>query len=232
MRLRSGRLLAGLTVAASAALAPVAAGSSWAADTGGIHPGVMTYTNGAQCTANFIFTDGSNTYIGQAAHCSATGAATETDGCTAHSLPLGTEVEVDGASRPGKLAYSSWLTMQGAGERDPDTCAYNDIALVQLDPADAANVDPSIPFWGGPEGVASSNQGTGAAPSPCCTPPLRRGTAARPETTGSTRQDGGGGWPPALYPVPPGTPGASARPFLDSRGHAVGPLSTNGSAHV
>ncbi len=30
------------------------------------------------------------------------------------SLPLGTQVDVTGASRPGTLAYSSWLTMQAA----------------------------------------------------------------------------------------------------------------------
>src|SRR4051794_39830526 len=110
MRLRTGRLLAGLTVAATAALAPVVTGPASAAATGGaIHPGVMTYTNGAQCTANFIFTDGSNTYIGQAAHCSGTGEATETNGCQAKSLPLGTPVEVTGASKPGRLAYNSWI---------------------------------------------------------------------------------------------------------------------------
>src|ERR1700712_5959909 len=163
MRLpRSARLLAGFTLAASAAVAPLATGSASAAGTGAVHPGVMTYTDGAQCTANFVFTDGSNTYIGQAAHCSGTGASTETDGCTAQSLPLGTPVEVDGASKPGQLVYNSWLNMQANGEKDPDTCAYNDIALVKLDPADAANVDPSVPFFGGPTGVAPSSQGAGA----------------------------------------------------------------------
>ena len=40
------------------------------AATNGIHPGDQTYTEGAQCTANFVFSDGTNTYLGQAAHCS------------------------------------------------------------------------------------------------------------------------------------------------------------------
>jgi hypothetical protein len=40
----------------------------------------MTYTDGAQCTANFVFSDAGDVYIGQAAHCSGTGTATETDG--------------------------------------------------------------------------------------------------------------------------------------------------------
>ena len=77
-------------------------------------------TDGAQCTANFLFTDGSATYLGQAAHCSGTGGSTEVDGCTSGSLPLGTEVEIGGATRPGTLVYNSWLAMQEAGETDPD----------------------------------------------------------------------------------------------------------------
>ena len=52
-----------------------------------VHPGVQTYTNGGQCTANFIYTAGSDIYIGQAAHCSSTGEQTDTDGCLAASLP-------------------------------------------------------------------------------------------------------------------------------------------------
>jgi len=70
--------------AASASAAPTWAPASSAA----IHPGVQVFTNGAQCTANFIFYDASNVYIGQAAHCSGTGAATDTNGCTAASLPI------------------------------------------------------------------------------------------------------------------------------------------------
>ena len=53
------------------------------------------------------------------------------------------------------MVYNSWLPMQANGEKDPDTCAYNDLALVKLDPADAAKVNPSIPFWGGPTGVGT-----------------------------------------------------------------------------
>ena len=149
MHKRSLAVLVCILVAA--AIAPAAA-SAWApAATATVHPGVMTYTEGAQCTANFIFSDASNTYIGQAAHCSGTGTATETDGCDSASLPLGTAVEVNGASQPGTLVYNSWIAMQAKGETDPDTCAYNDFALVKLNPADVGKVNPSIPKWGGPE---------------------------------------------------------------------------------
>src|SRR5688500_14448146 len=104
------------TLALAVAL-PTAAGAWAPAATAPIHPGVQTYTDGSgQCTSNFIFTEGSDTYIGQAAHCSGTGAATETNGCEADSLPLGTKVEVDGASVRGTMAYNSWLAMQAANE--------------------------------------------------------------------------------------------------------------------
>jgi hypothetical protein len=75
-----------------------------------IHPGVQTHTAGAQCTSNFVFRDRSGTYLGQAAHCSGTGAATDTNGCEARSLPLGTAVDIEGARRNGRLVYSSWIT--------------------------------------------------------------------------------------------------------------------------
>src|SRR3954447_24917415 len=82
----------------AAALIPAGASAA-----GEGYPGVQTFTAGAQCTSNFVFTDGSSTYLGQAAHCSGTGAATDTDGCTSESLPIGTPVDVTGASKPGTL---------------------------------------------------------------------------------------------------------------------------------
>src|SRR5689334_14689272 len=136
-----------------------AGGASWApAATAAIHPGVQVFTDGSQCTANFIYSDGTNVYIGQAAHCSGTGGNTATNGCTSPSLPVGTQVQVTGASKPGVMVYNSWLTMQSLGEADANTCQYNDLALVKLDPSDAAKVNPSIPHWGGP--VALDTAGT------------------------------------------------------------------------
>src|SRR5690349_15254798 len=125
----------------------VTAAQTWApADTAAIHPGTMMYTEGAQCTANFVYTDGAgNTYVGYAAHCAGTGAATDTNGCDTASLPLGTKVTfneggslVDEGTQvgTGTLAYPSWIAMQKAGEKDANTCAYNDLALVKVDAAD------------------------------------------------------------------------------------------------
>src|SRR3954470_4323761 len=94
---------------AVAALAPATASAT-------VTPGVQTVTGGGQCTANFIFRDGGGTYVGQAAHCSGTGAATDTNGCETDSLPIGTPVEVSGANDPGTMVYNSWIAMNQAGE--------------------------------------------------------------------------------------------------------------------
>src|SRR5919106_2504935 len=135
---------------AIAAIAPSVA-SAWApASQATVHPGVMTFTDGGQCTSNFVFTGGSDVYLGQAAHCSSTGGQTSTDGCDTGSLPIGTPVQVEGASQPGTMVYNSWLTMQARGETNANACAYNDFALVRIDPADVAEVNPSVPGFGGP----------------------------------------------------------------------------------
>src|SRR5258708_3441252 len=138
-------ILVAIPALAIALIAP-AGSSAWApAKSATIHPGVQVFTVGAQCTSNFVFQEGAGVYLGQAPHCSGTGGQTETDGCSSGSLPLGTPAEVTGASKPGTLAYNSWLTMQGRGETDPDTCAYNDLALIRIDAADVGSVNPSVP---------------------------------------------------------------------------------------
>ena len=130
-------------VAISVVLIAPSAASAWApADQATVHPGVQVFTQGAQCTANFVYQDASNVYLGQAAHCSGTGASTDTNGCDSGSLPIGTPVDVTGADHPGTLVYNSWLTMQSKGETDADTCAFNDLALIKIDPADVGEGEP------------------------------------------------------------------------------------------
>jgi hypothetical protein len=230
VRLRT--LLAALATAASLA-AVVAVGSTtasaapaWApAATAPVHPGVQTYTAGGQCTANFVFTDATDVYIGQAAHCSSTGAQTDTNGCLAASLPLGTQVEVDGATRPGTMVYNSWLTMQEVGETDSNTCAYNDFALIRLDPADHGLVNPSIPFWGGPTGIGDATA-TFERVHSFGNSSLRLGIEALSPKTGTSLGTNGGGWNHPVYTVTPGIPGDSGSAFLDRDGKAIGVLST------
>jgi hypothetical protein len=210
-----------------AALAAAGPASAWApAATAPIHPGVQTVTGGGQCTANFIFQDAANTYIGQAAHCSSTGAATDTNGCVAQSLPLGTPVTIDGASKPGTLAYNSWLSMQANHETDPDACAYNDLALVKIDPADVAKVNPSIPFWGGPVGLNSTGTQLGDTVLSYGNSSLRLGITQLSPKQGKSLGDDAGGWTHTVYTVTPGIPGDSGSAFLDATGKALGVLST------
>ena len=218
-------VVAAAVALALAALVPGAA-SAWApAAQATIHPGVQTVTAGGQCTANFIYTDAGGTYIGQAAHCASTGAATDTDGCLAASLPLGTQVQVTGASRPGTLVYSSWVTMHANGESDPDTCAYNDLALVKIDPADVGKVNPSVPGFGGPTGVGGASA-TGDDVYSYGNSSLRLGVTQLSPKQGKVVTTEGGGWSRTVYTVTPGIPGDSGSGFLNASGQAIGVLST------
>jgi hypothetical protein len=222
--------LIGAAVAAvlTAALMPaIALGApTWApASSATVHPGVQTFTDGGQCTANFVFYDATGTeYIGQAAHCSGTGGNTATDGCTSGSLPTGTPVDVTGASKPGTMVYNSWLTMQQLGESDADTCAYNDLALVKLDPADYGKVNPSVPFWGGPSGVGTAAAGDNVYSYG--NSELRGGVSALSPKQGKVLSVDGNGWSYNVFTATPGIPGDSGSAFLNSTGQALGVLST------
>ncbi len=222
MRMRTLGLIAAL---AALAIAPATA-HAWApASSATVHPGVQLFTAGAQCTANFVYSDGASTYIGQAAHCSGTGAATDTNGCTATSLPVGTPVDVTGATHPGTLVYSSWITMQAQGEKDAETCAYNDLALVRLDPADVAKVNPSVPGFGGPAGTASLGD-TGSTVYTYGNSELRGGVTKLSPKQGVVVERSPGGWSTDLYTLTPGIPGDSGSGFMTATGQAAGVLST------
>ena len=214
-----------LALALAIALFAPATASAWApAGQATVHPGVQTVTDGGQCTSNFVFTEGTNVYLGQAAHCSGTGAQTDTNGCNTGSLPIGTPVEIDGASRPGTLVYNSWLTMQARGETDPDACAYNDFALIRIDPADVANVNPSVPGFGGPTGVGAAADGSTVYSYGNSS--LRAGVTKLSPKQGIVVQSEGNGWSRTVYTVTPGIPGDSGSGFLNSTGGAIGVLST------
>lgn len=224
---RSAAFVAVFAAALLAAPAPASAAQDWApAGIADVHPGVMTDTKGAQCTANFIFSDGTNVYIGQAAHCSSTAASTTTNGCEAGSLPLGTPVRIEGAEEPGTLVYNSWLAMQRSGETDPNACAYNDFALVKIDPADVGQVNPSIPFWGGPTGLNTAGTAIGDTVLSYGNSSLRFGIEALSPKQGTSVGDSGDGWSHNVYTVTPGIPGDSGSAFLDAQGRALGVLST------
>src|SRR3954453_20692206 len=216
----------GFGLATAIALSVISLGPSATAATNGIHPGDQTFTNGGQWTANFVFRDGTNTYIGQAAHCSSTGSNTDTNGCTTQSLPLGTPVTILGANHPGTLAYNSWIAMQAAGEKDANTCAYNDLALVKIDPADAGLVSPNIPHWGGPVGLNTTGTTAGDSVYSYGNSIIRLGITALSPKIGTSNGDDGNGWTHTVTTASPGIPGDSGSAFLDANGRALGDLST------
>ena len=210
-----------LALAAGASAAP-----TWApASSATIHPGVQTLTNGGQCTSNFVFYDATNVYLGQAAHCSSQGGQTDTDGCSTTSLPIGTPVDIDGASTPGTLVYNSWITMHDDGETDANTCAFNDLALVKIDPADVSKVNPSIPFWGGPTGTGGT-AATGSKVLSYGNSELRLGITQLSPKEGLSLGQTGNGWSHEVYTVSPGIPGDSGSAFINRDGKAFGVLST------
>jgi hypothetical protein len=187
-------------------------------------------TDGAQCTANFVFTRGVDVLLGYAAHCAGTGEATDTNGCLAGSLPLGTKVTIEGATRPGTLVYSSWLAMQRARERNQDACEYNDLALVRIDPLDVHRVNPSVPHWGGPTALGHGPIASGSSLYTYGSSELRLGLTELSPKTGTSLGDAGNGWTHQAYTVSPGIPGDSGSGLLDATGRASGVLSTIGLA--
>lgn len=242
--LGSALLMAATTISLSAPanaalLSSTASGprTTWApAATATIHPGVMMYTAGAQCTANFVFTDSNgNTYVGYAAHCAGLGTSTDTNGCLAGSAPLGTPVDfVQGGSLisagttvgHGKLAYSSWNTMINQGlSSATDECAYNDLALVKVT-SGLNSVNPSVPFYGGPTGVASGTPATGSYVYSYGNSSLRAGISELSPKVGLLLSTITSGWSHTVYTATPGIPGDSGSGFMDENGNAMGVLST------
>lgn len=189
-----------------------------------IHPGVQMFTNGAQCTANFVFTRGSDVYLGYAAHCAGTGEATDTNGCDAGTLPIGTPVEIQGATRPGTLAYSSWVAMQSGPRPSEEVCQYNDFAVVRIHPDDHGRVNPSIPHWGGPTGVNTAGTAALERVYSYGSSSLRLGLELLSPKTGLSL--GSSEWSHPIYTLTPGIPGDSGSAILDSQGRAAGVLST------
>jgi hypothetical protein len=234
-----------MVVLAVSLLLGASSASAWAPEgSATIHPGVMTFTGGSsflngagQCTANFVYTDASgNVYLGQAAHCSSTGSNTETNGCSTKSLALGAPIYagdlvnggVQNGTLIGTLAYNSWIAMQKAGEKDAATCAYNDLALIKIDAAQVANVNPTVPFWGGPNGLAAAAAPLGERVFTYGNSILRGGVSALSPKTGVSLGEGeeSAGWSSQVYTVTPGIPGDSGSAYMNGSGDALGVLST------
>lgn len=192
---------------------------------------------GPKCTSNFLFLD-ANTgtlLLGTAAHCVAMddGAAVASQTyCDKASLPLGTAVHVQGATRPGTLAYSAALAMQELGEQDAGACAGNDFALVALDPADYPAAHPAVLFIGGPTANTSVDpvvdQALVTYGSSADRPRHPALDVAEGKVTGLRNE----GWTALATFSPPRIPGDSGSAVLTDSGLPFGVISTlNGSGN-
>lgn len=216
-------LVALVTVTVTPAATPQAGATpAWApASDATIRPGAQLSSETGGCTANFVYVSGDDVFLGSAAHCTATGSST--DGCTNPSLPLGSPVQVEGAAHPATLAYSSWHTMQARNETDDDACAYNDFALLRLDPRDHGRVNPTVPEWGGPLGLSA---GARAGETAYFYGQPNGSRASR--ATVESRHGGGRSYRvrAGLLGMDAGVPGDSGSGWLDRTGRAFGVLST------
>ncbi|GAA0604812.1 hypothetical protein GCM10009547_03410 [Sporichthya brevicatena] len=230
---RLGALVAGVLVAVTLP-GPAAAGPATRPAFGDlsapIRPGIRTETAGGRCTANFVFTDDrGRVYLGQSGHCSRVpdeNAPFDTTTCEfGRQAPLGTRVPLGETGISGRLVYSSWRTMPEVGERDPDTCRYNDFALIQVPASAIGAVNPTVPLFGGPtdlntDGIRPGDLLTGWGASP-----LRQGVRLiEPKQTLGVRTHPSGRVH-VVYSITPGVPGDSGGPYLDPAGRAVGSLS-------
>lgn len=178
----------------------------------------------SSCTAAFVFAGGGSTYLGFAAHCTGSGESMGLSGCTEPTLPLGTDVVIegnDGSRTSGRLAYSSWATMRERGESDQARCLHNDFALVELDAADLPRVDPTVPVIGGPTGLDTDGTVRGE-------PVVSYQPHGSPTNVKQGRSLGAadGGLAHRVETVPPGRPGDSGSGYVDGDGRAFGVLST------
>lgn len=183
-----------------------------------IRPGVEITANGSSCTANFIYSLNSSTvYIGVAAHCFSDDADGE-NACTSSNPEYSdVVVNIENASKPGELVYSSWRAMQEVGEDlGSSTCEFNDFALVKIHPDDLANVHSAVLKFGGPTALFASIADVGEAV-------YAYGASFGAETkSGQVTAIEGGGWAYRLQMgFTPGVPGDSGGPVLASGGQAL-----------
>lgn len=194
-----------------------------------IRPGVQVSTSSGSCTSNFLFTTPNNgsLLLGSAAHCFAENPQDATDGCDATAEPQepGANVNIEGASEPGVLLYSSWHSMQQANETDEQACLHNDFALVLIPGADRGTTSPAMQGFGGPTGLAESGSvSTGDKLLWYGNSDLRPGVEETKANEAYVAQSGGRS--AVMYSATPGVPGDSGSGVLSASGEAVGVMNT------
>lgn len=179
-----------------------------------IRPGATI--GGRICTANFVFSDPSNStlYIGTASHC-------------VSGKSIGDDVEIANINAAGTVAYCSWKVIDGTEDcpegtgpgnslvRDP-----NDFALVEIKAKHRGQVHPALLHWGGPTGIGAPPQ-VGDRVLTYGNSGLRPGNALDPRegyvhSSGQVTSE--------MYFVPPSISGDSGSPVIRPDGQTVGVL--------
>ena len=198
-----------------------AGAAAWApAGSATIKPGNQTFTEGAQCTSNFIFEDGSNTTSARRPTARAPARATDTNGCDSGSLPIGTPVEVDRREPPGNPRLQ--LVADDAGDRRDQPrrlCSTTTSRWSGSTRPTSAKVNPSVPGFGGPTGLGGVRRAMlGDTVYTYGNSSLRGGVTKLSPKQGVVAQSEGNGWSRTVYTVTPGIPGDSGSGFFDGIG--------------
>ena len=104
---------------------------------------------------------------------------------------------------------------------------YNDLALIKIDALAGGNVNPTVPFWGGPTGSRRASRAPANGLHLRQLDPARRRQRAEPEDRREPRrQEGTEGWSEELYTATPGHPRRLRQRLMNASGDALGVLST------
>jgi hypothetical protein len=211
------------------------AGPTWASpSSASIRGGVQVYTASGQCTSNFVFykanpasPSGYDIYLGMAAHCASLGGSSGTNGCTTPARGDGAWVGIEGALYAGRMDYNSWNTMKAVREGDPYACAYNDFALVWIDPRDHGRIYPGMLHFGGPTGLAQNwHHQPGDAVHSYGRSSLRPIDSPADWKSGWIWASSYSGWQTTIYTATAGIPGDSGSGVMLGDGRAHGTVST------
>lgn len=120
------------------------------------------------CTANFLWTSSTKTYLGAAGHCFIPPSAVSTHGTGANYNPSGTHVRVciGGCEFGGQTGFILTGTTAALGpvayarQTASDGDIGNDFGIVEVPSSLASRENPAMPVWGGPTaatGVIAGN---------------------------------------------------------------------------
>lgn len=195
-----------------------------------IRPGVQVISDTGSCTSNFIYHDAQGVlYIGAAAHCFSPDTNSGVDSCETDNLPYGSAVNIENASMPGELVYSSWHEMQQRGEiPGSEVCDGNDFALVKIHADDQDKVHPSAIVFGGPNAMYEGNASVGDTVYSYGQSPFHFGVGSLEEKQGRISSQSAEGWTYNISTDNPGLSGDSGSAVLHESGRALGILVTVG----